>query len=63
VKSAAAKPPLMVRCPTCGHSAVFSPDNPWRPFCREQCKLIDLGQWAQERFSIPEPDANPPPSE
>ena len=24
--------------------------NPFRPFCSERCKLIDLGAWAEERF-------------
>ncbi|KAF0808944.1 DNA gyrase inhibitor [Alcanivorax sp. S71-1-4] len=28
-------------------------DNPWRPFCSERCKLIDLGDWAAERHAIP----------
>jgi endogenous inhibitor of DNA gyrase (YacG/DUF329 family) len=25
----------------------------WRPFCSERCKLIDLGEWAAERYRIP----------
>ena len=25
----------------------------YRPFCSERCKLIDLGQWANERYSVP----------
>jgi endogenous inhibitor of DNA gyrase (YacG/DUF329 family) len=25
----------------------------WRPFCSERCKLIDLGQWANEGYRIP----------
>ena len=31
---------------------VFSPANPFRPFCGERCKLIDLGAWAEERYRI-----------
>lgn len=27
-------------------------DNPWRPFCSERCKLIDLGEWASESHRI-----------
>ena len=42
-----------VRCPTCGKESVWSPDNPWRPFCSERCKLIDLGAWASESYRIP----------
>ena len=42
-----------MKCPRCGGAALFSPDNPWRPFCSERCKLIDLGQWANEGYRIP----------
>jgi len=31
----------------------WSPQSPWRPFCSERCKLIDLGAWASEKRSIP----------
>lgn len=31
----------------------YRTDNPSRPFCSERCKLIDLGAWAEERYSIP----------
>ncbi|MEN6629762.1 MAG: DNA gyrase inhibitor YacG [Sulfuricella sp.] len=37
----------------CGNLAPFSPANPFRPFCSERCKLIDLGQWATESYRIP----------
>ncbi len=43
----------IVKCPRCHKSVKFSPDNPYRPFCSERCKLIDLGQWAEEKYSIP----------
>ncbi|MBX2994363.1 MAG: DNA gyrase inhibitor YacG [Bdellovibrionaceae bacterium] len=43
----------LVKCPRCGTRASFSPENPFRPFCSERCKLIDLGQWADESFRIP----------
>jgi hypothetical protein len=44
----------MVQCPRCGSPASFAPENKWRPFCSERCKLIDLGQWASEGYRIPE---------
>ncbi len=28
-------------------------ENPWRPFCSERCKLIDLGAWASEEYKVP----------
>lgn len=46
--------PRTVICPTCGKSAPYSPDNPYRPFCSQRCKMIDLGQWANEEYRIPE---------
>jgi len=31
----------------------WSPGSPFRPFCSERCKLIDLGAWVSEQRSIP----------
>ncbi|MGO9446224.1 MAG: DNA gyrase inhibitor YacG [Thiobacillaceae bacterium] len=41
-----------VACPTCGRIQVYSRDNKFRPFCSERCKMVDLGQWANERYRI-----------
>jgi len=41
-----------VRCPTCEKLVVWIPENAWRPFCSERCKLIDLGEWASESHRI-----------
>ncbi len=27
-------------------------ENPFRPFCSERCKVMDLGAWAQEQYRI-----------
>ena len=43
-----------VQCPRCGHGARFDSTNPWRPFCSERCKLIDMGHWAAESYRIPQ---------
>ena len=48
-----------VPCPRCGAQAPYSPENAWRPFCSERCRLIDLGAWAAESYRIPEPDKKP----
>jgi uncharacterized protein len=50
--------PRSVVCPGCGTGLVWSRDNPWRPFCSERCKLIDLGQWATGAYRIPQEDAD-----
>ena len=41
-----------VTCPQCGKTVTWNAENPWRPFCSERCKLIDLGDWADERHRI-----------
>ena len=45
-----------VRCPQCGGESVWGPENPFRPFCSERCKLIDLGAWASDSYRIPVQD-------
>jgi len=51
------KKPAVVACPQCGKDVVWNSGvSPYRPFCSERCKLIDLGQWATENYSIPVKD-------
>ncbi len=42
----------IVACPTCGKEMEWDPENRFRPFCSERCKLIDLGKWANEEYRI-----------
>ena len=42
-----------VKCPHCGHLTLYSPENAYRPFCSERCRLIDLGEWASGNYAIP----------
>jgi endogenous inhibitor of DNA gyrase (YacG/DUF329 family) len=37
----------------CQKDVIWHPDNEHRPFCSERCKLIDFGEWADGRRSIP----------
>jgi len=48
--------PRRVPCPTCKRPALFSPENPWRPFCSERCRSVDLGAWASEGYRVPAPE-------
>ncbi|BEV13529.1 DNA gyrase inhibitor YacG [Herbaspirillum huttiense] len=43
----------IVDCPTCGTKVEWSEKNKYRPFCSERCKQIDLGAWAEEKYTIP----------
>jgi len=44
---------LIVKCPNCGCSVPWTPEQASKPFCSERCKLIDLGEWAMEEKTIP----------
>jgi hypothetical protein len=46
-------PVKIVTCPGCGGASVYAVTNPYRPFCSERCKQIDLGAWASEQFAVP----------
>jgi len=43
-----------VVCPVCKRAVAWSDEFPFRPFCSERCKLIDLGAWAAEEHKISE---------
>lgn len=45
----------LIACPNCKNLCEFSPENAFRPFCSERCKMIDLGVWATEGYAIPAP--------
>lgn len=42
-----------MKCPICKKGV--SPDDPFFPFCSERCKIIDLGNWASEKYVISTP--------
>lgn len=54
------KKPAIVVCPTCGKSVAWLPENTWKPFCSERCKLIDLGEWATEKYRVPVQEVDGP---
>jgi endogenous inhibitor of DNA gyrase (YacG/DUF329 family) len=51
------------RCPIC--SKAFTADRiedlPTFPFCSDRCRLVDLGRWIDESYTIPGPQVVPPP--
>ncbi len=52
-------PDQKITCPTCQKQNTWYPDNPFRPFCSDRCKLIDLGEWANESRKIPGSTTDP----
>lgn len=51
--------PAVVACPTCGAAVNWTAENRYKPFCSERCKLIDLGQWATEKYRVPAEEQEP----
>ncbi len=45
--------PRVAACPQCGKPVEWGPQSPFRPFCSERCKQIDLGAWASESYRVP----------
>ncbi|MDQ7786654.1 MAG: DNA gyrase inhibitor YacG [Thermodesulfovibrionales bacterium] len=42
---------MRVTCPICKMKTTWE-ENPWKPFCSERCKLIDLGKWVLDEYRI-----------
>ncbi len=47
------EPERILPCPTCRKPVRWSAASKYRPFCSERCRLIDFGDWAEERNRIP----------
>jgi endogenous inhibitor of DNA gyrase (YacG/DUF329 family) len=49
------------KCPTCNRALTVAPGAtpaqawPYRPFCSERCRSIDLGSWLDGAFRISTP--------
>jgi endogenous inhibitor of DNA gyrase (YacG/DUF329 family) len=48
---------MNAKCPRCGVETSLQ-GNPFRPFCSERCKLIDLGNWISGKYRIPVKDTD-----
>jgi hypothetical protein len=42
-----------MKCPIC--KKPVTPADEFFPFCSERCKIIDLGNWASEKYVISTP--------
>lgn len=43
---------LTVKCPICGKPVEWTEESPFRPFCSDRCRQIDLGAWADESYRV-----------
>lgn len=48
-----------VRCPTC-RAEVARGVSSFFPFCSERCRLLDLGNWLDGSYRIPDAPVAPP---
>ncbi len=42
-----------MKCPICQKEVALT--NPEMPFCSERCRMLDLGNWASEKYVISSP--------
>lgn len=42
---------MKIHCPLCKKETTWE-ENPFRPFCSERCRLLDLGKWASGDYRI-----------
>ncbi|HEX2878063.1 MAG TPA: DNA gyrase inhibitor YacG [Polyangiaceae bacterium] len=55
---------MRLACPICQKViADAAEDHPTRPFCSARCKLLDLDNWLNERYGVPEPPASNDPNQ
>ena len=41
----------IAKCPMCGREV--PEEARFKPFCTERCRLLDLGNWLDERYVVP----------
>ena len=47
-----------MKCPECGKDV--SQDSPYKPFCSDKCKLVDLDKWLVGDYVFPGDEPAPP---
>jgi hypothetical protein len=45
-------------CPIC--QKPVARDDPYMPFCSDRCRILDLGNWASEKYVISTPITQTP---
>ena len=43
---------LNIECPNCKETFNYYSSKA-RPFCSERCKMVDMGQWLNESYTVP----------
>ncbi|WP_127718073.1 DNA gyrase inhibitor YacG [Halobacteriovorax sp. HLS] len=43
---------LKVNCPNCKKEFNYYHSD-FRPFCSERCKMVDMGHWLNEGYTVP----------
>ena len=45
-----------IACPQCAKKVPWVEESLFRPFCSKRCQMIDFGDWAMEKNSLPTED-------
>jgi uncharacterized protein len=45
--------PVELHCPICHSALAGDGEPPYRPFCSQRCKLVDLHNWLSDAYRIP----------
>ena len=53
------KKKIKVKCPHCKSEFEYYSSD-YRPFCSKRCKMIDLGKWLDEGYSVPAEESSIP---
>ena len=53
---------LQVTCPKCQKKFDYYTSE-FRPFCCEKCRMIDLGHWLNESYTVPASKISPEEAE
>ncbi|PCJ40676.1 MAG: DNA gyrase inhibitor YacG [SAR86 cluster bacterium] len=47
-----------IACPQCRKKVPWVDDSKYRPFCSKRCQMIDFGDWAMEKNSLPSEESS-----
>ena len=56
ISNSASKKTTEIACPQCGKKVPWVDESLFRPFCSKRCQMIDFGDWATEKNSLPAED-------
>ena len=53
ISDSATKKITEIACPQCRNKIPWVEESLYRPFCSKRCQMIDFGDWAMEKNTLP----------